>query len=65
MFFFLLHSLNFGSCRATLVAELVKRAEVILQDAMKAEDGNHDKLLDAVCSQLYQEGAQALIQGKE
>uniref|UniRef100_A0A8C6Y9B2 Codanin-1 C-terminal domain-containing protein n=1 Tax=Naja naja TaxID=35670 RepID=A0A8C6Y9B2_NAJNA len=51
--------------KATLVAELVKRAEVILQDAMKAEDGNHDKLLDAVCSQLYQEGAQALIQGKE
>ncbi|KAL7992399.1 hypothetical protein Chor_016655 [Crotalus horridus] len=51
--------------KATLVAELVKRAEVILQDAMKAEDGNHDKLLDAVCSQLYQEGEQALIQGKE
>ncbi|XP_070613852.1 codanin-1 isoform X1 [Erythrolamprus reginae] len=51
--------------KATLVAELVKRAEVILQDALKAEDGNHDKLLDAVCLQLYQEGAQALIQGKE
>ncbi|KAM6460593.1 codanin-1 isoform 1-T1 [Liasis olivaceus] len=51
--------------KATLVAELVKRAEVILQDNMKTEDGNYDKFLDAVCSQLYEEGAQALIQGKE
>ncbi|XP_033001899.1 codanin-1 [Lacerta agilis] len=51
--------------KATLVAELVKRARVMLQDKVKAEIGNYDKLLDEVCSQLYEEGAQALIQGKE
>ncbi|XP_042312185.1 codanin-1 [Sceloporus undulatus] len=51
--------------KATLVAELVKKAEVILQDNVKAEDANYDRLLDEVCSQLYEEGAQALIQGKE
>ncbi|XP_062973723.1 codanin-1 isoform X2 [Elgaria multicarinata webbii] len=51
--------------KATLVAELVKRAEVILQDNVKTEGANYDKLLDEVCSQLYDEGAQALIQGKE
>ncbi|XP_066481683.1 codanin-1 isoform X2 [Tiliqua scincoides] len=51
--------------KATLVAELVKRAGVILQGKVKAEDSNYDKLLDEVCSQLYEEGAQALIQGKE
>ncbi|KAH0620656.1 hypothetical protein JD844_021326 [Phrynosoma platyrhinos] len=51
--------------KATLVAELVKRAEVILQDNVKAEDANYDKLLDEVCSQLYEEGAQALIQAKD
>ncbi|XP_020649345.3 codanin-1 [Pogona vitticeps] len=51
--------------KATLVAELVKRAEVILLDNMKAEDAHNDRLLDEVCSQLYEEGAQALIQGKE
>uniref|UniRef100_A0A670I0F7 Codanin-1 C-terminal domain-containing protein n=1 Tax=Podarcis muralis TaxID=64176 RepID=A0A670I0F7_PODMU len=51
--------------KATLVAELVKRARVMLQDKVKAEVGNYDKLLDEVCSQLYEEGAQALIQGKD
>ncbi|KAJ6634079.1 hypothetical protein lerEdw1_014156 [Lerista edwardsae] len=51
--------------KATLVAELVKRAGVILQGKVKAEDSNYDRLLDEVCSQLYEEGAQALIQGKE
>nr|XP_060616983.1 codanin-1 isoform X2 [Anolis sagrei ordinatus] len=51
--------------KATLVAELVKRAEVILQDNVNTEEANHGKLLDEVCSQLYEEGAQALIQGKE
>uniref|UniRef100_A0A8D2J8W9 Codanin-1 C-terminal domain-containing protein n=1 Tax=Varanus komodoensis TaxID=61221 RepID=A0A8D2J8W9_VARKO len=51
--------------KATLVAELVKKAEVILQENMKIEEVNHDKLLDEVCSQLYEEGTQALIQGKE
>ncbi|KFO70151.1 Codanin-1, partial [Cuculus canorus] len=51
--------------KATLVAELVQRAEVMLQDQVKEEDGNHDKLLEEVCTHLYKEGAQALIKGRE
>ncbi|NXI40161.1 CDAN1 protein, partial [Galbula dea] len=51
--------------KATLVAELVQRAEVMLQDKVKEEDGNHDKLLEEVCSHLYEERAQALIRGRE
>ncbi|OWK62609.1 Codanin-1 [Lonchura striata] len=51
--------------KATLVAELVQRAEAMLQDKVKEEDVNHDKLLEEVCSHLYEEGAQALIKGRE
>uniref|UniRef100_A0A669PSJ8 Codanin-1 C-terminal domain-containing protein n=1 Tax=Phasianus colchicus TaxID=9054 RepID=A0A669PSJ8_PHACC len=51
--------------KATLVAELVQRAEVMLQDKVKEEDANHDKLLEEVCAHLYVEGAQALIKGRE
>ncbi|NWS72005.1 CDAN1 protein, partial [Crotophaga sulcirostris] len=51
--------------KATLVAELVQRAEVMLQDQVKEEDTNHDKLLEEVCTHLYEEGAQALIKGRE
>ncbi|KFP51195.1 Codanin-1, partial [Cathartes aura] len=51
--------------KATLVAELVQRAEVMLQDKVKEEDANHDKLLEEVCAHLYEEGAQALIKGRE
>ncbi|KAF1397380.1 Codanin-1, partial [Spheniscus humboldti] len=51
--------------KATLVAELVQRAEVMLQDKVKEEDANHDKLLEEVCVHLYEEGAQALIKGRE
>ncbi|NXY32190.1 CDAN1 protein, partial [Pomatorhinus ruficollis] len=51
--------------KATLVAELVQRAEAMLQDKMKEEDVNHDKLLEEVCTHLYEEGAQALIKGRE
>ncbi|NXT29242.1 CDAN1 protein, partial [Syrrhaptes paradoxus] len=51
--------------KATLVAELVQRAEVMLQEKVKEEDANHDKLLEEVCSHLYEEGAQALIRGRE
>uniref|UniRef100_A0A8C9EHB4 Codanin-1 C-terminal domain-containing protein n=1 Tax=Pavo cristatus TaxID=9049 RepID=A0A8C9EHB4_PAVCR len=51
--------------KATLVAELVQRAEVMLQDKVKEEDANHDKLLEEVCAHLYDEGAQALIKGRE
>ncbi|NXC50246.1 CDAN1 protein, partial [Penelope pileata] len=51
--------------KATLVAELVERAEVMLQDKVKEADANHDKLLEEVCAHLYEEGAQALIKGRE
>ncbi|XP_033918413.1 codanin-1 [Melopsittacus undulatus] len=51
--------------KATLVAELVQRAEVMLQDKVKEENANHDKLLEEVCAHLYEEGAQALIKGRE
>ncbi|XP_040529669.2 codanin-1 isoform X2 [Gallus gallus] len=51
--------------KATLVAELVQRAEVMLQDKVKEEDANHDKLLEEVCAHLYDEGAQALNKGRE
>ncbi|NWH48677.1 CDAN1 protein, partial [Fregata magnificens] len=51
--------------KATLVAELVQRAEVMLQDKVKEEDANNDKLLEEVCAHLYEEGAQALIKGRE
>ncbi|NXE15450.1 CDAN1 protein, partial [Lophotis ruficrista] len=51
--------------KATLVAELVQRAEVMLQDKVKEEDANHDKLLEEVCAHLYEEGTQALIRGRE
>ncbi|XP_077178853.1 codanin-1 [Paroedura picta] len=51
--------------KATLVAELVRRAGVILQGKVKEEDANYDKLLDGVCSELYAEGAQAITQAQE
>ncbi|XP_010149010.1 PREDICTED: codanin-1 [Eurypyga helias] len=51
--------------KATLVAELVQRAEGMLQEKVKEEDANHDKLLEEVCAHLYEEGAQALIKGRE
>ncbi|NWX81887.1 CDAN1 protein, partial [Nothoprocta pentlandii] len=51
--------------KATLVAELVQRAEVMLQDRVKEVDANHDKLLEEACAQLYEEGAQALVRGRE
>ncbi|NXX64930.1 CDAN1 protein, partial [Spizella passerina] len=51
--------------KATLVAELVQRAEAMLQDKVKEEDVNNDKLLEEVCTHLYEEGAQALIKGRE
>ncbi|NWS98290.1 CDAN1 protein, partial [Mionectes macconnelli] len=51
--------------KATLVAELVQRAEAMLQDKVKEDAASHDKLLEEVCTHLYEEGAQALIKGKE
>lgn len=37
----------------------------MLQDKVKEEDVNNDKLLEEVCTHLYEEGAQALIKGRE
>lgn len=51
--------------KATLVAELVKRAEVMLKDKITEESANINKLLDTVCSQLYEDGRQALDKGRE
>ncbi|NXL96658.1 CDAN1 protein, partial [Tyrannus savana] len=51
--------------KATLVAELVQRAETMLQDKVKEDAASHDKLLEEVCTHLYEEGAQALIKGRE
>ncbi|NWQ66489.1 CDAN1 protein, partial [Neopipo cinnamomea] len=51
--------------KATLVAELVQRAEAMLQDKVKEDAASHDKLLEEVCTHLYEEGAQALIKGRE
>ncbi|KAJ7403184.1 codanin 1 [Pitangus sulphuratus] len=51
--------------KATLVAELVQRAEAMLQDKVKEDAASHDKLLEEVCAHLYEEGAQALIKGRE
>ncbi|XP_048340099.1 codanin-1 [Sphaerodactylus townsendi] len=51
--------------KATLVAELVKRAGVILEGKVKVEEAEYDRLIEGVCSELYEEGAQALTQAKE
>ncbi|XP_073466474.1 codanin-1 [Aquarana catesbeiana] len=51
--------------KATLVADLVKRAEVILQDKVTEDSAGHSKLLDSVCARLYEDGRQALQQGQE
>ncbi|MEE6492639.1 hypothetical protein FKM82_016618 [Ascaphus truei] len=51
--------------KATLVAELVKRAEVILQDKVTEDCSRHSKLLDSVCATLCDDGRQALQKGRE
>ncbi|NXJ77575.1 CDAN1 protein, partial [Trogon melanurus] len=51
--------------KATLVAELVQRAEGMLQDKVKEGDANQDKLVEEVCAHLYEEGTQALVKGRE
>nr|XP_033807255.1 codanin-1 isoform X2 [Geotrypetes seraphini] len=50
--------------RATLVTELVRRAETLLQDKL-TDNINHNELLDYVCSQLLEDGKQALDKGRE
>ncbi|XP_018420396.1 PREDICTED: codanin-1 [Nanorana parkeri] len=51
--------------KATLVADLVKRAEVILKDKVSEDIAGHSKLLDSVCARLCEDGRQALQQGQE
>ncbi|KAM4690522.1 codanin-1 [Rhinophrynus dorsalis] len=51
--------------KATLVADLVKRAEVLLQDKVTEDSSSHSKLLDSVCSKLCEDGRQAVQKGRE
>lgn len=51
--------------KATLVADLVKRAEVILKDKVTEDSAENSKLLDSVCIRLCEDGRQALHRGKE
>lgn len=51
--------------RATLVADLVKRAEAILKDKVTEDSAENSKLLDSVCIRLCEDGRQALHRGKE
>ncbi|OCT68578.1 hypothetical protein XELAEV_18039879mg [Xenopus laevis] len=51
--------------KATLVAELVKRAELLLQDSVTQESSTHNKQLDTVCTKLCEDGRQAVQKGKE
>ncbi|XP_068108058.1 codanin-1 isoform X2 [Hyperolius riggenbachi] len=51
--------------KATLVSDLVKRADVILKDKVTEDSSGHSKLLDGVCSKLCEDGRLALQQAKE
>lgn len=51
--------------KATLVADLVKRAEAILKDKVTEDSAENSKLLDSVCIRLCEDGRQALHRGKE
>ncbi|KAM5130028.1 codanin-1 isoform 2-T2 [Mantella aurantiaca] len=51
--------------KATLVGDLVRRAEVILRDKVTEDSAGHSKLLESVCSRLCEDGRQALQQAKE
>ena len=55
-------------CRATLVADLVRQAESLLQEQLVTqgqEGGDPAQLLEILCSQLCPHGAQALTRGRE
>lgn len=55
-------------CRATLVADLVRQAESLLQEQLVTqgqEGGDPAQLLEILCSRLCPHGAQALTQGRE
>ncbi|KAM6201066.1 codanin-1 isoform 2-T2 [Rhynchocyon petersi] len=54
--------------KATLVAELVRQAESLLQEQLVTqgpEGGDPAQLLESLCAQLCPQGAQALAQGRE
>ncbi|KAM4829651.1 codanin-1 isoform 3-T3 [Thomomys bottae] len=54
--------------KATMVADLVRQAESLLQEQLVTlghEGGDPAQLLEILCSQLCPHGAQALIQGRE
>ncbi|XP_037690114.1 codanin-1 isoform X2 [Choloepus didactylus] len=54
--------------KATLVAELVRQAETLLQEqlVMQGQEGGEPaQLLESLCSQLYPQGDQALALGQE
>ncbi|XP_070325182.1 codanin-1 isoform X2 [Odocoileus virginianus] len=54
--------------KATLVAELVRQAESLLQEQLVTqgqEGGDPAQLLEILCSQLCPHGAEALTQGRE
>nr|DBA14299.1 TPA: hypothetical protein GDO54_005292 [Pyxicephalus adspersus] len=51
--------------KATLVADLVKRAEIILQDKVTEDSAGQSKLLESVCTKLCEDGRQALQQAQE
>ncbi|XP_036154841.1 codanin-1 isoform X4 [Myotis myotis] len=54
--------------KATLVADLVRQAESLLQEQLvtqRQEGGDPGQLLEILCSQLCPHGAQALTQGRE
>ncbi|XP_054421502.1 codanin-1 isoform X2 [Pteronotus mesoamericanus] len=54
--------------KATLVADLVRQAEALLQEQLLThgqEGGDPAQLLEILCSQLCPHGAQALTQGRE
>ncbi|XP_053567391.1 codanin-1 [Bombina bombina] len=50
--------------KATLVAELVKRAEAIMEDKITEDQSSNNKLLDNLCSELCEEGKQAVQTGR-
>ncbi|XP_004466764.2 codanin-1 isoform X4 [Dasypus novemcinctus] len=54
--------------KVTLVADLVRQAELLLQEQLVTpgqEGGDPTQLLEILCSQLCPQGAQALTQGRE
>ncbi|KAG8449462.1 hypothetical protein GDO86_016205 [Hymenochirus boettgeri] len=51
--------------KATLVARLVKRAELLLQDKVTEDISTHDRLLDNVCSKFCEDSRQAIQKGRE